>query len=186
MTTDVLGLTRRGVLRAAVVGGATLALPAANLLIPTEPDDEGPFYKPDAPFRETIFSDAPGAVRLEMTGRVLSTTGEPIQGAIVDVWNADPAGVYDLQGFHLRGRVKADSKGRYRFVTLLPKGYGNRAAHLHIIVGGQDHKRLTTQLYFQGDARNHKDSFVRPARVIGIRESGANRNGEFTFVLAGR
>jgi protocatechuate 3,4-dioxygenase beta subunit len=186
MTTDVLGLTRRGILRAAVVGSATLALPAANLLIPTDPDDEGPFYKSDAPFRETIFTDAAGAVRLEMTGRVVATTGEAIQGAVVDVWNADPAGVYDLKGFHLRGRVKTDSKGRYRFVTLLPKGYGNRASHLHFIIDAQDHSRLTTQLYFKGDPRNLKDSFVRPTRVISVPDHGDTRNGEFTFVLTGR
>jgi protocatechuate 3,4-dioxygenase beta subunit len=185
MTLDAVELTRRGFLQATLIGGAVIPVIAKDQsLVVTDPDDEGPFYKAGAPMREEIFDKSTPGTRLEVTGRVLSVSGQPIPGAIVDVWNASPEGVYDLAGYHLRGKVKSDSKGRYRFVTIRPAPYVGRTAHLHMMVGGQQHRTLTTQLYFKGEPLNYKDAFVRPSRVISVR-SGDVHKAEFDFVLAG-
>src|SRR5512140_1196021 len=111
MTRDVLELSRRGFFWTAAAGPIAPLIAAHMRLIPTDPDDEGPFYKEGAPFREQLFTAGAKGTLLEITGRVLSANGEPIPQSVVDLWNANPQGVYDLQGFELRGKVKADSKG---------------------------------------------------------------------------
>jgi protocatechuate 3,4-dioxygenase beta subunit len=184
MTFDVLELSRRRFLWAALAV-PTVALTTARMhLIPTDPDDEGPFYKEGAPFREQLFTPGAKGTLLEITGRVISSNGEPIPQSVVDLWNANPQGVYDLQGFALRGKVKADSNGRFRILTLRPPPYGHRTAHLHFKVSGQDHRSVTTQLYFRGEARNYQDGYVRPARLVTVR-TGKTQAVTYDFVLAG-
>jgi len=114
MAYDVVELSRRGFLWGAAAGPTVALARARTRLIPTDPDDEGPFYKEGAPFREQLFTNGAKGTILEITGRVLSANGEPIRHSVVDLWNANPQGVYDLQGFELRGKVQADSKGRFR------------------------------------------------------------------------
>jgi protocatechuate 3,4-dioxygenase beta subunit len=184
-TRVVLEFSRRRWIEVALLAGATLPIAAKTELTVTDPDDEGPFYKPDAPFRETIFEPGAPGVRLEFEGRVLTSSGEAVPRAIVDLWNADAAGEYDNTGFNLRGRQKADSKGRFRFVTILPKGYGSRTPHLHFKIAAPDQRLLTTQLYFKGEPRNYVDSMVRPSRLVNAAAAGQGRRAEFSFVLRG-
>src|SRR5262245_45840207 len=105
---DALELTRRKFFQAAIADAVLTSASAAQRLVPTDPDVEGPFYKEGAPFREEIFAPGKRGTRLEISGRVLSTKGEAIRGALLDLWNANPQGIYDLQGFEFRGKVKTD------------------------------------------------------------------------------
>jgi catechol 1,2-dioxygenase len=139
----------------------------------TTPNLAGPFYKAGAPLRsdgclyEGGFPD--GETPLTVRGRVTDiTTGEPVPNAIVDVWQADGNGDYDIDGYHLRGLVKVDAEGNYVFRTVLPEGYeisargptkelllgiGQhdwRPAHIHLRVYVGDVTALQTQFFMAG------------------------------------
>ncbi|MGK5557020.1 protocatechuate 3,4-dioxygenase subunit beta [Actinomadura kijaniata] len=107
--------------------------------------------------------------RIIVTGRLLDSTGRPVPGALVEVWQANATGRYA----HLRdqhpapldpnftgaGRTITDAEGRYRFVTIKPGAYpwrnhhnAWRPAHIHFSVFGTAFtQRLVTQMYFPGD-----------------------------------
>src|SRR5262249_32965133 len=60
--------------------------------------------------------------------RITGTDGEPVPGAVVDVWQSDKDGFYDVQlpdveGPVLRARMRTDEQGRMRFWTILPSEY---------------------------------------------------------------
>jgi protocatechuate 3,4-dioxygenase beta subunit len=150
---------------------------AFKALAPTPPDIEGPFYKPGAPARAEL---VPGG-SLAVSGRVLGTDGAPVPGAVLDVWQADPAGEYDNAGFNFRGKMTAASEGAYRFVTVRPGDYKIsdtefRCAHIHVKVTAPGFRPLTTQLYFHNSPHNDTDHWYDPRREIGP-------GGEFDFVL---
>ncbi len=140
----------------------------------TRPNLEGPFYRGNLPVRpEGLLFDvplAPEAPILTLTGRILdATTGRPIEGAVLDVWQADHQGHYDRDGRHLSGRVMPNADGVYRVVTTIPKDYSDhdhdpigelyralgrhnrRAAHIHVKVIVGDVCVLTTQLFVPGN-----------------------------------
>src|SRR6266542_4488391 len=106
------GLKRREVLAAfavpmlgPIVGKVPLL--AATLDLPeTEDNIEGPYYKAGAPERADLVASGMKGVPLIVEGRVLSTRGEPLPGAILDFWQANADGEYDNQGFTLRGRME--------------------------------------------------------------------------------
>ena len=107
--------------------------------------------------------------RIVVSGRILDTTGKPIRGSLVEIWQANAGGRYRHDGdqhpspldpnFTGAGRALTDDDGRYRFVTIRPGSYpwGNhhnawRPAHIHFSVFGRAFtERLVTQMYFPGD-----------------------------------
>lgn len=175
------------------------ALPETHLLAPTRAcadlhDEtptvtEGPFYKPDSPLR-TVLRDAQTAGRpLLVEGRVLTRDCRPIAGAVLDVWSCDGDGVYDNDGFRLRGHQFTDVRGTFRIETVKPKDYRqwgiHRTAHVHVKVQGRGTKLLTTQLYFPGEAQNAHDWFFHNALLIDVATAGdGSLVGRFDFVLA--
>jgi protocatechuate 3,4-dioxygenase beta subunit len=127
--------------------------------------------------------------RLTLTGRVLGINCQPVPGAVVDLWHANAAGVYDNEGFQLRGRLQVDQAGRYRFETIMPKGYptganSTRTAHFHVKVAAHGRRVLTTELYFPDYPENKKDSSFNPARLIKMKDATHGQTGTFDFVLA--
>ena len=64
-----------------------------------------------------------------VSGRVLSMDGKPVPGAVLDVWQADGDGIYDVQytdkdnALFARGRLNADQDGKYWFKSILPEFY---------------------------------------------------------------
>lgn len=107
--------------------------------------------------------------RIIVAGRVLDESGRPLQGALVEVWQANANGRYVHRSdqhaaaldpnFRGAGRTVTDGEGRYRFTTVRPGAYpwGNhhnawRPAHMHFSVFGTAFiQRLVTQMYFPGD-----------------------------------
>jgi len=176
--------TRR---RFLVSGVASVALgpPAAALAASkqdgspvTPPNIEGPFYRPDAPFRSRLREDDPEGELLIVSGVVTGYPDRaPLPGAIVDVWHANHLGHYDNEApgydpgqYRLRGRIRTDASGRYELETVLPAGYGlkpgeMRPAHIHFKVFAERHSPLTTQLYFEGDPHLEVDESVKPQLV---------------------
>jgi catechol 1,2-dioxygenase len=146
----------------------------------TETSVEGPFYAPDAPLMKSPCtlphrSSEPGDVLL-LSGTVRSTDGEPLGGAMLDMWQSDAQGAYshfnipkDQAPWNLRARVIADETGRFEVQTWVPspyqvpkdgptgallRGIGRyawRPAHLHLRITHDSCETLTTQLFFTGD-----------------------------------
>lgn len=140
---------------------------------------EGPFWLPDAPLLDTPATlcapDEPGE-HVALRGRVLHADGTPVPHAIVDSWQTNADGQYDLElhgpaevEMALRGRVRADADGRYEIRTVLPKAYtiptdgalgvltraiGRypwRPAHFHFRIESEGREPLTTMLYIRDD-----------------------------------
>jgi protocatechuate 3,4-dioxygenase beta subunit len=123
----------------ALVMTASSAASAQAPCRPTPADMEGPFYKPGAPARE---STGRGFV---VSGVVRSAaTCQPIPGARVEWWQANPRGQYD--DAH-RGAQAAGDAGVYRFETDFPPPYAGRPSHVHLKASAPGHRPLTTQLY---------------------------------------
>ena len=122
---------------------------------PTEPDIEGPFYKPDAPLRSSV-----GKGYL-LTGMVKSAADcAPIPKAAIEFWLANPDGDYDDQH---RATVISDRSGKYRFETEPPPNYGFRPPHIHLRITAQGFKTLVTQHYLDnGTAQARFDIVLIP------------------------
>lgn len=170
--------------RRRIVGGlaATLALPvfirdalAQMSLRPTPSQTEGPFYPVTLPDDTDFDLLAQGQLRYtrgnatSLTGTVTDTSGRPLRGAVVEIWQCDEQGHYHHPGdggradpaFQGFGRVVAGSDGSYRFRTIRPVAYTGRTPHIHVKVKLAERELLTTQLYVEGDPGNERDGLWR-------------------------
>lgn len=141
---------------------------------------EGPFYVPNAPAMKSPCElphrpDEKGPV-LFFSGVVRSPNGDPLPGTIVDLWQSDQQGRYshfDIPEaeapYNLRARVAVDHNGKFDVHTRLPGPYeipktgptgallaamgrhAWRPAHLHMKIGHQGYRNLTTQLFMKND-----------------------------------
>ena len=123
--------------------------------------------------------------RLLVTGYVLTTGCKPIRRALVDFWQADAGGVYDNDGYRLRGHQFTDATGRYRLDTIVPGIYTGRTKHIHVKVQRPGGAVLTTQLFFPGVSANTGDGlFESDLLVQRWRRASGRRTARFDFVLA--
>jgi hydroxyquinol 1,2-dioxygenase len=173
----------------------------------TVPTLIGPFYIDEAPIFPNGADIANGAAGqpLHVSGRVLDTAGRPIPGAIVNVWQSDERGLYDVQDNfdpdHMwgRGRVRTDEHGRYAFWSVMPTAYpapmdaalGDlinnttgkfwRPAHLHFAIQTDAADPLVTHIFVRGSRYIDEDvAFgVRPALMADFieREAGTAPDG---------
>ncbi|MEZ0231168.1 MAG: carboxypeptidase regulatory-like domain-containing protein [Planctomycetota bacterium] len=156
---------------------------------PTADNIEGPFYKPDAPWRSKLRVGDEGEA-LVVRGTVFGPGKKPLEGAVVDVWHADAKGEYDNEKFAHRGRVKTDKEGRYSIETLVPGRYAIddegkkfRPSHIHYKVSCDGHKTLTTQLYFKGDPHLEKDPFMKKSLVREVTKKDGKGSVQFDVKL---
>jgi len=141
----------------------------------TRPNLEGPFHRANSPMRDDgdLF-DLPPSLNtptLNLSGRITdAASGEPLAGAVLDVWQADHNGSYDREHWHLAGRITPDVEGRYALLTAVPRDYSDhdsdpigelfslmgrhnrRAAHIHCKIWIGSECVLTTQLFIAGNA----------------------------------
>jgi protocatechuate 3,4-dioxygenase beta subunit len=148
---------------------------------PTPAETEGPYFKPNSPERRNLVESGLAGTPLTITGQVLTTACVPIAAALLDFWQADNAGAYDLTGFRLRGHQLTDAEGRFTLTTIVPGLYPGRTRHIHVKAQAPNKAVLTTQLYFPGEARNSTDGLYRADLLLSIPASGS---GVFNFVLA--
>ena len=146
----------------------------------------GPFHLSGAPLRDDFRVAGMHGEDLTVRGQVLDVACRPVAGAVLDVWQADPTGVYDTKSFQLRGKVESDAEGRYQFLTLKPGAYGSgfvRTPHIHVRVQAAGLRELTTQLYFPEEELNAQDALFRPDLLMSIYKGYAGLSGTFNFVL---
>ena len=146
--------------------------------------EEGPFYKAGSPERQNIVEPGTVGSRLALEGRVLDRDGQPVANAWLDFWHADGNGIYDNEGYNLRGHQYADKEGRYRLETVRPHEYLTRASHVHAKVRANDDSLiLTTQLFFPGEARNETDPIFEKRTVMNVAEMKDGQIASFDFVV---
>jgi protocatechuate 3,4-dioxygenase beta subunit len=150
----------------------------------TPSQTEGPYFTPNSPERTSLLEpDMPGTP-LTVTGYVLSTSCQPVAGALLDFWHADDSGEYDNVGYRLRGHQFTDSAGRYTLETIVPGLYTGRTRHIHLKVQAPNAPVLTTQLYFPADAaRNARDGIYSADLLMDIQEGADGQVGRFDFVV---
>lgn len=160
--------------------------------LPTEPNIEGPFFKPGAPDRSVLAERGMAGTPLIVEGRVLLLGDDcRLTPCAFEVWHADDAGRYDLDGFKLRGVVQSGD-GQWSLRTILPGLYLNGSAyrprHIHLKVDPRPNphlrRGLTTQLYFAGDPHIEGDPFVRPSLVMDHTMEAGVMRARFDIVLA--
>jgi protocatechuate 3,4-dioxygenase beta subunit len=89
---------------------------------------------------------------LQVSGKVYDTRGDLVPQALVEVWQTDHLGRYDLEGYRYRAQLPAGSAAEYKFESVMPGHYPDRVCqHIHYLVTAPGHKPLITQLYFATD-----------------------------------
>ncbi|MBB4905243.1 dioxygenase family protein [Actinophytocola algeriensis] len=157
----------------------------------TEATVFGPFFVAGSPKIE-LGGDLAGGGPGEpcwVAGTVTDTDGNPVPDALIEVWEADEDGYYDVQydddRVAARGHLRTDAAGGYRFWALTPTPYpiphdgpvGSllaaagrspmRAAHLHFMVRADGRRTLVTHIFVRGDEYLDRDSVfgVTPSLV---------------------
>tara|TARA_B100000686_G_C16719529_1_gene934073 strand:- start:141 stop:1010 length:870 start_codon:yes stop_codon:yes gene_type:complete len=157
----------------------------------TESTVLGPFHVKNAPIKDmgdNINYDGKGEPAY-IFGSVTDTDGNPIDGAAIDVWQANDDGFYDIQQpgvqpeMNLRGIFSTKDDGKYWFKSVKPKFYSiptdgpvgtminatgrhpNRPAHLHYIVSAEGYKTVVTHVFVKGSEYLDSDA------VFGVKSS---------------
>src|SRR5581483_6007925 len=152
-------------------------------LTPTPSEIEGPYFRIGAPHRKSLIEPGITGERFTIRGRVLNPAGKPIPNAVLDFWQSDDKGNYDMVGYMLHGIVFADADGRYEIETIMPACYEPRnARHIHVKVQGVS-RPLTTQLYFSTDENRVKDNYYKPELEVAVKEGPNGLEGTFDFVI---
>jgi len=149
----------------------------------TPPQTAGPFYKPRSPERKSLLEPGIQGSKIILAGAVRSTKCKPVQGALVDFWQADGSGAYDNAGYRLRGHQFADGAGKYRLETVVPGVYPGRTRHFHVRVQAPNRPALTTQLYFPGEPENKRDFIFNAKLVVALAGSAGAKTANFDFIL---
>ena len=152
----------------------------AEELLKTPWQTEGPFYPDKLPLDtdndllivNKNITPAIGEIS-HLHGRVLDARGEPVAGALVEIWQVDHRGAYlhsrsgngrrdsNFQGY---GRFETGKSGEYRFRTIKPVPYPGRTPHIHLSVWKGQKELLTTQVYVQGHPQNERDGVLNGIR----------------------
>lgn len=178
-------LSRRKLIGSAMAAGLIVAAPSAafaKMCAETPRQPEGPFYMGSA---ERLRNDltwaghpsrpAQGDV-IHIAGQVTDRDCKPLPGVRVEIWQACVTGRYSHPGdrnsawmdpnFGYFGNFFTGADGRYAFKTIKPGAYRisrslMRPAHIHFKINGGRRGRLTTQMYFEGDAHIKTDYSLR-------------------------
>ncbi len=185
--------TRQEFILLSDVLGVSMLVDAVNHRQPagaTETTVLGPFHVAGAPqpaHGADISGGLPGE-RLLVEGTVTSASGDPVPGAVVEVWSADRDGFYDVQrtdldGPALRAAFHTDGAGRFHFWTVMPAHYPipddgpvgallaatarhpYRPAHVHFMISAPGHERLVTHIFAEGSPYLDSDA------VFGVKTS---------------
>lgn len=148
----------------------------------------GPFYIAG----QDILPDGASIIRIDVpgdpvwfTGRLVTSSGKPMSGVKVDVWQAHQDGHYDLQDGdvpNMRGLFETGEDGRFNFVGVMTGGYplpsdgpvrpifnrirkaDMRPAHYHFMIQRPGQSPYVTHLFMEGDP------YLETDPVFGVRD----------------
>jgi catechol 1,2-dioxygenase len=158
----------------------------------TEPTILGPFYVAESPWRE--FGDSmveydDGGEPTILRGVVKDEDGNPVAGAVIDVWQNAATGFYAVQqpdeqpATNLRGRYLSNQSGEFEIQTVRPVPYpipddgpvgkllqdtGRhqwRAAHIHVKASADGFTPLTSHIF------DRRSDYLDSDTVFGVKDS---------------
>jgi hydroxyquinol 1,2-dioxygenase len=173
--------------------GASMLVDAINHRLPegaTETTVLGPFFVQNAPKFENgadVSGGLPGEL-LFVEASIAAADGQPLTNAVVDVWQSDDDGFYDVQRTDLshaalRGQFRTNAEGKIHFRTIQPAAYpipydgpvGDmltatnrhpwRPAHVHFMISAPGFETLVTHVFSAGDEYLDSDA------VFGVKNS---------------
>jgi len=204
--------SRRKFINVSAAAAATTLLPTTAISKtnkPTSKQAEGPFFPKhqqiDKNADMTQVGDLDGYAEgdvINITGKVLDTDGNPVKGAVLNIWQADKNGRYMHEDapetspldphFQYWAILKTGEDGSYNLKTIKPAKYAamedwERPPHIHFRVARKGMRELTTQMYFSGEPLNDVDKLYleapeseRSSIVVDFK----NGIGKFDIVLA--
>jgi catechol 1,2-dioxygenase len=153
--------------------------PTSNVIL-------GPFWSPNAPFRElgaSIIQDSNPEGKVTYMHGVIKDmdTGKPIADAVLDIWQASANGQYDFQDptqseNNLRGKFRTNEKGEFFWYCYHPTPYSlptdgpagvllnimdrspMRPAHIHLMITHPEYATVINQIYPSDDPHLDIDS----------------------------
>ncbi|HEV7657750.1 MAG TPA: dioxygenase [Mycobacteriales bacterium] len=179
LLSDVLGLSMQTITINHAVSGAV-----------TESTVLGPFFVAGSPAIESGGDIAFGASGEPcwVEGTVADEAGNPVPDALLEVWEADDDGFYDVQyagdEVAARGHLRTDAEGNYRFWALTPTPYPipddgpvgrllaatnrspMRAPHLHFMVSADGFRTLITHIFVAGESLDGDSVFGVRASLV--------------------
>jgi hydroxyquinol 1,2-dioxygenase len=182
---------RQEFILASDVLGVSMLVDAINNRRPGEATPttvEGPFHianSPELANGADMAEGAPGEP-CYVVGHVRATDGQPIAGAVLDVWQTDGEGLYEAQREvdrpWLRGLYRSGADGAFVIRTVVPIGYTipmdgplgalmqkttishMRPAHIHFHLRAPGHHEVITHLFRRGDP------YLETDVVFGVKE----------------
>jgi len=156
----------------------------------TEASVLGPFYIAGSKMVEigtNLIGDSEGEPTV-VSGTVRTLGGDPIEGALIDLWQTATNGLYENQDpeqpeNNLRCRMLTNKDGYYQFSTIKPVSYkvptdgpvgrvldlqgrhAWRPSHLHFKVSADGHRNVITEVF------DEADEYINEDAVFGVRES---------------
>lgn len=134
----------------------TSVVPSSPAYLLSPEQIAGPYFRNPRLIRRNISEGLDGVPLVLRLTIVDAMTGEPVTGAIVDIWHCNARGAYsgwskinpdqEVDGdaigaiprtdddTYLRGGQFSDHKGVVRFTTIYPGFYAGRALHIHVAV----------------------------------------------------
>jgi hydroxyquinol 1,2-dioxygenase len=177
----------------------------------TESTVLGPFFVEGAP-EFTNGDDISGGAAgdpCHFSGTVRGPSGEPVPHALLDIWQSDETGNYDVQYPDLttpqgRGRLHTDEAGHYDFWSVLPEAYpiphdgpvGDlltaagrgpmRPAHIHFKITAPHYRTLITHIFVAGDEYLESDAVfgVKESLIVPFAANGTSYRATYDFTLA--
>ncbi|KAF7187827.1 Hydroxyquinol 1,2-dioxygenase [Pseudocercospora fuligena] len=150
----------------------------------------GPFHSHEAESQPngSIISHDPDGEPCLVLCTIKDTSGSPIEGVKIDIWETDSKGFYDVQypgreGPDQRAVMHSDKEGVFWFKAITPvpypiphdgpvgkllvqlKRHCYRPSHMHFMFEKEGYDHLITALYLRGDPYETSDA------VFGVKES---------------
>ncbi len=210
--------SRRNFMKSSLAFGTLLATEwlqpahAFQACLTTPRETAGPFYPVSYPIDKdndlTFLNDKAGKAEGEViwiNGLVRNQGCEPVESALVEIWQACSTGRYNHPrdsnkarldpNFQYWGKAVTNEKGEYAFKTIKPGSYPaswfwTRPPHIHFTIQSKQHVPLTTQMYFSDERLNEKDRLLQEhskidqeRSIVNFKEIKNEKVGQFNITL---